>query len=119
MAHIVPTGIDFWASSRSPDLLEPAIIPEIYRKIVYSKTCLKLPLQKRTKIGFQDLLLLDEGQKYSAILLTFIELPFVFKTFVLSIFEWSLKTGFNVFDALHPSQQFFSHVGIEPVLSSG
>ena len=27
MAQMVPTGIDFWASSRSPDLLEPAIIP--------------------------------------------------------------------------------------------
>ena len=33
----------------------------------------------------------------SAILLTFIKLPFVFKTFVLSIFEWLLKTGFTVF----------------------
>ena len=32
----------------------------------------------------------------SAILSTFIKLPFVFKTFVLSIFEWSLKTGFTV-----------------------
>ena len=29
-------------------------------------------------------------------LLTFIKLPFVFKTFVLSIFEWPLKTGFTV-----------------------
>ena len=29
------------------------------------------------------------------ILSTFIELPFVFKTFVLSIFEWPLKTGFD------------------------
>ena len=28
---------------------------------------------------------------------TFIKLPFVFKTFVLSIFEWPLKTGFTVF----------------------
>ena len=26
----------------------------------------------------------------------FIKLPFVFKTFVLSIFEWPLKTGFTV-----------------------
>lgn len=24
----VPTGIDFWASSRSPDLLDPAMIPK-------------------------------------------------------------------------------------------
>ena len=32
----------------------------------------------------------------SAILSTSIKLPFVSKTFVLSIFEWSLKTGFTV-----------------------
>ena len=29
-------------------------------------------------------------------LLTFIKLPFVIKIFVLSIFEWPLKTGFTV-----------------------
>ena len=33
MADIVPTGIDFWASSRSPDLLDPAIMPEKGRNI--------------------------------------------------------------------------------------
>ena len=26
-AAIVPTGIDFWASFRSPDRLDPAIMP--------------------------------------------------------------------------------------------
>ena len=31
-----------------------------------------------------------------SILSTFIKLPFVVKTFVLSIFEWPLKTGFTV-----------------------
>ena len=35
-------------------------------------------------------------REHSAILLTFIKLPFVFKTFVLSIFEWPLKTSFTV-----------------------
>ena len=35
-------------------------------------------------------------REHSAILSTFIELPFVIKIFVLSIFEWSLKTGFTV-----------------------
>ena len=35
-------------------------------------------------------------REHSAILSTFIKLPFVFKTFVLSIFEWLLKTGFTV-----------------------
>ena len=70
----------------------------------YSKTCLKRPLSKRAKIGFQDHLSINAGQKYcrmlqgehSAILSTFIKLPFVIKIFVLSIFEWSLKTGYTV-----------------------
>ena len=34
--------------------------------------------------------------EHSAILSTFIKLPFVFKIFVLSIFEWLLKAGFTV-----------------------
>ena len=60
-----------------------------------------MPLSKRPKIGFQDQLLLNTGQKYcrmehSAILLTFIKLPFVIKVFVLSIFEWPFYTGFTV-----------------------
>ena len=35
--------------------------------------------------------------EHAAILLTFIKQPFVFKTFVLSTFEWQLKTGFTVY----------------------
>ena len=69
----------------------------------YSKTCVKWPFSKRQKIGFQDQLSLNAGQKYyrmlqghSAILLTFIKLPFVIKIFVLSIFEWLFYTGFTV-----------------------
>ena len=69
----------------------------------YSKTCLKWPPSKRQKIGFQDQLLLNAGQKYcrmlplehSAILSIFIKLPFINKIF-FSIFEWPLKTGFTV-----------------------
>ena len=60
--------------------------------------------QRRPKIGFEDRLSLNAGQRlqkapreHSAILSTFIKLPFVFKTFVLSIFEWPLETGFTVF----------------------
>ena len=64
--------------------------------LTYSKPCVKRPLSKRPKIGFQDQLSLNAGQKYcrmlqgehSAILSTFIKLPFVIKIFVLSIFEW-------------------------------
>ena len=74
----------------------------------YSKTCLKQPLKKKTKIGFQDQLSLNAGKKYcrmlqgvhSAILLTFIKLPFVIKIFVLSIFEKPLKTSFTVFSTM-------------------
>ena len=36
-------------------------------------------------------------RELSAILSTFIKLPFVLKTFVLSILEWPLKTGFTVY----------------------
>ena len=71
---------------------------------IYSKTCVKWPLSKRPKIGFQDQLSLNVGQKYckmlqvehSAILPTFIKLPIVIKIFVLSIFEWLFYTGFTV-----------------------
>ena len=35
--------------------------------------------------------------EHSAILSTFIKLPFAIKPFVLSIFEWPLKTGFTVY----------------------
>ena len=53
--------------------------------------------------NFQNKLSLNAGQKYcrmlqgehSAILLTFIKLPFVIKIFVLSIFEWPFYTGFT------------------------
>ena len=55
-------------------------------------TYVKRPHSKRPKIGFQDQLLLNASQKccrmHSAISSTFIKLPVVIKTFVLSIFEW-------------------------------
>ena len=62
----------------------------------YSKTCVKRPLSNRQKIGFQDQISLNAGQKYHRILLTFIKLPFVTKTFVLSIFGWPFYTGLTV-----------------------
>ena len=73
--------------------------------MLYSKTCLKRPLQKRPKIGLQYQLSLNAGQKFcrmlqehSAILSTCIKIPSFFKTSVLSIFEWPLKTGFTVLE---------------------
>ena len=50
----------------------------------HSTTCVKRPLSKSQKIGFQDQLSLNEGH---AILSTFIKLPFVIKIIVLSIFS--------------------------------
>ena len=38
--------------------------------------------------------------EHSAILSTFIELPFVNRIFVLSIFEWPLKTGFTIINKM-------------------
>ena len=71
---------------------------------MYSKTCVKQSLSKRPQIGFQDQLRLNAGHTFcrihplepSVILLTFIKLPFVLKTFVLSIFKWPFYTGFTV-----------------------
>ena len=70
----------------------------------YNKTCHKRPLKKNTKNWFsrpiipqcRSKVLQNALLEHSAILSTFIKLPFVFKTFVLSIFEWPLKTGFTV-----------------------
>ena len=70
-------------------------VPQL-SKTIYSQTCVKRPLSKRPQIGFQDQLSLNAGQKYCrmlqgehpAMLSTFIQLPFVIKVFVLSIFEW-------------------------------
>ena len=97
-----------------PDTLPTALCGPVNVCIIYmySKTCLKRPLKKRVqKIGFQYRLSLKSGQKYcrmlqehSAILSTFIQLQFVFKTFILSIFEWPLKTGFTV---LHKFNEIF------------
>ena len=70
----------------------------------YSKICLSGHSKLTPKIGFQYQLSLNAGQKYcrmlqvehSAILSTFIKLPFSIKAFVLSIFKWRLKTGFTI-----------------------
>ena len=78
----------------------------------YSKTCEKRQLTKRPKIGFQDQLSLNAGHKHcrmlqgehSAILSTFIKLPFVIKIFVLSIlsgrFTQVLHRFYYIFDLI-------------------
>ena len=59
---------------------------------------------KDPKNVYQDRLSLNAGKKYcrmlplehSGILLTFIKLPVVIKTFALSIFVWPFYTGLTV-----------------------
>ena len=71
----------------------------------YSKTCIKRPHSKRPQSRFQDQLSLNAGQKYcrmlqgehSAILMTFIKLPFVIKILILSIFEKRFYTEFTAY----------------------
>ena len=53
---------------------------------------LKRPLKKKTKNCFSCLMQVKSIAGCS----TCIKLPFVFKNFILSIFEWPLKTGLTV-----------------------
>ena len=71
---------------------------------VYSKTCLKQPLSKSPKIGFQDQLSLNAGQKYcrmlqwehSAILSTFIKLPFSLRSLFCLFLSGRFTQAFTV-----------------------
>ena len=68
-------------------------------EVKYSETCHKRPLKKTPKIGFQDRLSLNAGQKYCrmlqgehfAILSTFIKLPFDIKICVCLFLSGSLR----------------------------
>ena len=81
---------------------------------IYSKTYVKRPLFKILKIGFKDKLSINKAQKYcrmlplehSAILLTFIKLPYDIKTFVVSVFKWPFYTGFTVVFICQIKQNF-------------
>ena len=79
-----------------------AFTVNVSRYLRYSKTCVKWPLSKRQKIGFQDQLSFNAGQKccrmlqgeHSAILLTCIKLPFFIKIFVFVYFWWAILHRF-------------------------
>ena len=66
----------------------------------YPRHCVKTATLKKTENLFSRTISLNAGQKHcrmhSAILSTFIKLPFVIKIFDLSIFEWRFYTGFTV-----------------------
>ena len=55
--------------------------------------------------------------EHSAILSTFIKLPFVIKIFVLSIFEWPLKTGFTVVPTESDSDVIFVYSFLSKTLT--
>ena len=79
-----------------------------------TKPILSSHSKRRPRIVFQEQLLLNAGQKYCrmlhgehyTILLTFFKLAFVFKIFVLSIFEWPFKTGFTVFSFFNSTEPY-------------
>ena len=62
---------------------------------MYSKTCLKRSLKMKTKIGFRADYRLMQVKSIA-------ECSNAIKTFVLSIFEWPLKTGFAVCQTRSP-----------------
>ena len=72
--------------------------------MTYNIISLKQSLSKIPKLGFQDRISLNAGQKYcnmlqgehSVILSAFIKLLFVIKIFVWYILERPLKMGFTV-----------------------
>ena len=73
-------------------------------------------------MGCQDQFSLNAGQKYcrmqgehSAIRLTFINLPFPIKIFVLSIFELPFYTGFTVFEHNLPAENRFPILSLDTV----
>ena len=99
------TGSHIWTFFLQMPLINthagPNVFIEKYRK--YSKPVLSGHWKRRPEL-VRSGLLLNAGQKYcrmlqgehSAILSTFIKLPFFMNTFVLCIYEWLLKTGFTV-----------------------
>ena len=78
---------------------------KLFSGVIYSKTCVKRSLLKRPKMVFKTdyrLMQVNIIAEYSAIVLTFIKLPVVIKTFVLSRFEWPFNKDFAV-----PQNSFF------------
>ena len=76
-------------------------------QVKYSKTCLKRPLKKNTKMFYktdyhlmQVKSIAECSKRAFCNTSTFIKLPFVFDAFPLSIFEWPLKTGFAIYPYL-------------------
>ena len=80
----------------------------------YSRTCLKRPLKKKTKIGFLDQVSLNAGQKYCRMLQERILQYFrpslsyhlSLRPFVLSFSGWPLRTGFTVLEIVNTLEAY-------------
>ena len=100
-----PSLITAFAVCSVGNLLGPKPFSQYSISANYSETCLKRPLKKKTKNWFsrqiiakcRSKVLQNALREHSAILSTFTKPPLVFNTFVLSILEWPLKTGFTVY----------------------
>ena len=94
--HQKPADLDLHCFQKRVWYFEKKNTIHLLSQIWSNKTCLKLPLKKKTKMVFQtDYGLMQVKSiaemlhwENSAILSTFIKLPFVINTFVLSIFEF-------------------------------
>ena len=62
----------------------------------HSKRIPKIGLARPITALCRSKVLQNAPREHCAILSTFIKLPFVFKAFILSIFEWLLKTCFTL-----------------------
>ena len=72
----------------NPGIVKPVLSSHSRRrpKLVFKTDCHLMQVK----------VLQNAPREHFAILSTFIKLPIVFKTFVLSIFKWLFKTGFTV-----------------------
>ena len=97
LIHVTFAKRRAWSGSKLPEKITKHDILHNRKRAWLTDlfTCFKRPLIRKQKIGFQDRFLLNAYQKYcrmlqehSAILSTFIKVPFVIKILVLYIFEW-------------------------------
>ena len=81
----------------------------------YSKTCLKRPLKTKSINWFSSPIiaicsskvLQNAPREHSVIFSTFIKLPFVFRVFVLSIFEWSFTQVYCILSDIWLAISFY------------
>ena len=98
-----PTNLRAWSGSKLFDILmvfleEVFSKGQFWKKSADNKKHRKLPSMQWVKNRFSRTInnCLMLALQHTAIFSTFIKLPFVCKTFCLSICEWPLKTGLTV-----------------------